>query len=101
MKTFAVAVVVAACLAGLSGCVTPTHSYDQIHSRDWTHEGFDQRFPAGTSKRQVFEKLGGPFAESVAGDLTRWVYVGGASGQLHVALIYRSGLLVEKRFLNF
>jgi outer membrane protein assembly factor BamE (lipoprotein component of BamABCDE complex) len=101
MKTFAVAAVVTACLAGLSGCVTPTHSYDQIHSRHWTHEGFDQRFPTGTSEMQVFEKLGSPFAESVAGDRTRWDYVGGASGQLHVALVFRDVLLTEKRFVNF
>jgi outer membrane protein assembly factor BamE (lipoprotein component of BamABCDE complex) len=101
MKTFAMAAVVAACLAGLGGCVTPTYSYDQIHSRDWTHEGFDQRFPTGTSKKQVFAKLGSPFAENAVGDLTRWDYVSGASGQLHVAFIFRNGVLAEKRFVNF
>ena len=101
MKTFAVAAVVTACLAGLSGCVTPTHSYDQIHSRHWTHEGFDQRFPTGTSEMQVFEKLGSPFAEKSAGNLTRWDYVGGASGQLHVMFIFKNTNLIEKRFENF
>ncbi|WP_147439511.1 hypothetical protein [Paraburkholderia sp. BL17N1] len=92
---------VAACLAGLGGCVTPTHTYDEIHSRGWTRESIDQRFPAGTSQKHVFEKLGGPFATKSAGNLSRWDYVGGASGQLHVAFLFRDGLLFEKRFENF
>lgn len=103
MKTFAVAAVFTACLAGLGlgGCVSPTYTYAEIHSRDWTREGFDQRFPTGTSERQVFEKLGSPFAENVAGDRTRWDYVGGVSGQLHVVFLFKNGLLTEKRFVNF
>jgi outer membrane protein assembly factor BamE (lipoprotein component of BamABCDE complex) len=101
MKAFAVLTIAVACLAGASGCATSTHTYDEIHSRGWTRASFDQRFPAGTSERQVFEKLGSPFATKSAGDITRWDYVGGISGQLHVTFLFRNGLLVEKRFENF
>ncbi|WP_168794725.1 hypothetical protein [Paraburkholderia aromaticivorans] len=101
MKAFAVMTVVVACAAGLGGCVTPTHTYDEIHSRGWTKEAFDQRYPAGTSQVEVFKKLGGPFAANSAGDVSRWDYVGGVSGQQHVTFIFRKGLLTEKRFENF
>ena len=101
MKKLAVLTVVTACLAGLGGCVTPTYSYDQIHTRNWTRESIDQRFPAGTSKTQVLGKLGSPFAEKSAGNLTLWDYVGGASGQLHVMFIFKNTNLIEKRFENF
>jgi hypothetical protein len=49
----------------------------------------------------VLEKLGSPFAEKSAGNLTRWDYVGGASGQLHVMFIFKNTNLIEKRFENF
>jgi outer membrane protein assembly factor BamE (lipoprotein component of BamABCDE complex) len=101
MKKLVVLTVFAASLAGLAGCVTPTYTYDQIHTRNWTRESLEQRFPAGTSKVHVLEQLGGPFAEKSAGDLTRWDYVGGASGQLHVMFLFRNGQLFEKRFENF
>ncbi|WP_345810745.1 hypothetical protein AAGS40_07975 [Paraburkholderia sp. PREW-6R] len=89
------------CVAGLSGCITPTHTYDEIHARGWTRESFEQRFPAGTTEKQVFNKLGSPFASKNAGDLTRWDYVGGVSGQEHVMFIFRNAQLVEKRYENF
>ena len=101
MKKLAVLTVVAACLVGLSGCVTPTYSYEQIHTRNWTRESMDQRFPSGTSKAQVLEKLGSPFGEKSAGDLTRWGYVGGVSGQLHVMFFFKNANLIEKRYENF
>jgi len=101
MKKLVVLTVVAACLAELGGCVTPTYTYDQIHTRNWTRESIDQRFPSGTSKAQVLDKLGSPFGEKSAGDLTRWDYVGGVSGQLHVMFLFRNGSLIEKRFENF
>lgn len=101
MKAFAVITVVAACVAGLGGCATPTHTYDEIHSRGWTQQSFDERFPAGTSQDEVYNKLGSPFATNVAGDLTRWDYVGGVSGQQHVTFIFRKGRLAQKRYENF
>ncbi|WP_158938169.1 hypothetical protein [Burkholderia sp. S171] len=101
MKAFAILAVSAACLAGLGGCVTPMYSYDEVHVRGWTHESLDQRFPVGTSATQVFEKLGSPFATSAAGDLSRWDYVGGVSGQLHVVLLFKNSALIQKQFVNF
>jgi outer membrane protein assembly factor BamE (lipoprotein component of BamABCDE complex) len=101
MKKLAVLTAVTACLVGLCGCVTPTYSFDQIHTRNWTRESMDQRFSSGTSKAQVLEKLGSAFAEKSAGDLTRWDYVGGVSGQLHVMFIFKNANLIEKRFENF
>ncbi|WNC90862.1 hypothetical protein RI103_05785 [Paraburkholderia sp. FT54] len=98
MKTFAILTVMTACL---SGCAAPTYTYDQIHSRGWTRESIDQRFPAGTPQATVLDKLGGPFAVKSAGDLSRWDYVGGVSGQQHVVFIFRNGLLAEKRYENF
>jgi outer membrane protein assembly factor BamE (lipoprotein component of BamABCDE complex) len=101
MKTLAVVTALTVCLAGLSGCVTPTHSYNEIHTHNWTRESMEQRFPAGTSKAQVLDKLGSPFAVNSSGDVSRWDYVGGASGQLHVVFLFKNGNLVEKRFENF
>ena len=101
MKKLVTLTAVTACLYGLGGCVTRTYSYDQIHTRNWTRESIDQRFPSGTSKTQVLEKPGSPFAEKFAGDLARWDYVGRVSGQLHVMFLFRNGGLIEKRIENF
>lgn len=101
MKFLATLTIAAACAAGLSGCVTPTHTYDQIHSRDWTRESFETRFPNGTSEKQVFNKLGGPYAFKDVGELTRWDFVGGPSGQQHVTMIFRNGILIQKQYENF
>jgi outer membrane protein assembly factor BamE (lipoprotein component of BamABCDE complex) len=99
MKVVLVMVAATVCLAGLSGCVTP-QTYDEIHVSGWTRDSIDQQFPPGASKKQVFERLGNPFSEGSAGDLTRWDYADGVSGQRHVAFYFRNGTLVEKRFDN-
>ena len=101
MKAFAILALSTAFLAGLGGCVTPMYTYDEVHVRGWTHESFDQRFPVGTSATQVFEKLGSPFATRSAGDMSRWDYVGGASGQLHVVFLFKNSALIEKQFVDF
>ena len=101
MKAFAILAMSTACLAGLGGCVTPMYTYDEVHVRGWTHESFDQRIPVGTSETQVFEKLGSPFATRSAGGLSRWDYVGGVSGQLHVVFLFKNSALIEKQFVDF
>lgn len=86
---------VAACIAGMSGCGGP-QTYDEIHARNWTQESMDQRFPLGTTEKQVFEKLGSPYYELTKGSLTRWDYVGGRSAQQVVMFVFNNGKLVHK-----
>jgi len=86
---------VAACVTALGGCAMP-QTYDQIHTRNWTQESIDQRFPLGTTEKQVFEKLGSPFYELTKDGLTRWDYVGGTSAQQVVTFVFNQGKLVHK-----
>jgi outer membrane protein assembly factor BamE (lipoprotein component of BamABCDE complex) len=100
MKALKIPAVIVVCLAGLAGCA-PMQTYDEMHTRGWTHESIAQRFPAGTSKQVVIQKLGSPFAERSAGDMTRLDYVGGASSLQHVAFYFKNGALVQNQFVNF
>ncbi|MGF6605077.1 outer membrane protein assembly factor BamE (lipoprotein component of BamABCDE complex) [Paraburkholderia sp. GAS448] len=88
-------VLVAASLLGLGGCVTQT--YDEVHVRNWTRESIEQQFPAGTSKKQVFARMGNPISESSTDGVTRWVYQGG-SGQDQVTFVFQNEKLVDTRF---
>jgi outer membrane protein assembly factor BamE (lipoprotein component of BamABCDE complex) len=90
-----VAALVAPCIAGLSGCGRP-QTYDEIHARNWTQESMDQRFPLGTTEKQVFAKLGSPFYELTKDGLTRWDYVGGPNAQQVVTFVFNNGKLVHK-----
>ena len=100
MKALTISAVVVACLTALGGCA-PMQTYDEMHTRGWTQESIAKRFPTGTSKQVVIQKLGSPFAERSAGDMTRLDYVGGATSQQHVAFYFKNGALIQNQFVNF
>lgn len=94
------ATLAAVCVVGLAGCVIP-QTYDEVHMSNWTRERIEQQFPAGTTKKQVFAKLGSPLVDHSGNGFTRWDYISGVSSKRDVSFVFREGKLVEKQFVNF
>jgi len=89
--------VVAACLAGVTACVT-TQTYYSVKQHGWTRDSIEEQFPAGTDRKKVFAQMGSPFRELSVDGATWWIYSGGGAGKDQVAFIFRNGKLVETRF---
>ncbi|SMG56422.1 hypothetical protein [Paraburkholderia susongensis] len=100
MKTVLVIAAVTVCLSGLAACGT-TKSYSEMYVRGWTRESMDKRFPAGTTERQVVDRLGYPYRARKADGVERWDYTGGKTSKQTVSFVFRDGKLVQKMYENF
>jgi hypothetical protein len=98
VRRLAPAIVLATCLGGLAGCITPL-TYSEVHSHvyEWSPVQVDRQFPLGTPKKAVFAKLGDPSKEIAADGLLRWDYDGGKSSHQSVTFIFRNDRLAGKQ----